>query len=181
MQADGRLAVGLLAQGSAVLALHSDGVDARFGKGGVIEHEDPCRIGKTPGQEGAVATPHRPLLPGARTHELLQALVGVFGAGQSRRQAYPAAEGLDALALAVLEQPCQVHPAPGALTGMIEVGRKVGGVLLQAREHAGFQLRSKGAVHREARRYAHPCQNSNGVVLESRTERKRVAYTVAIA
>ena len=40
VDADGALAVGLLAQGPAVLALDADGVLALLGEGGVINDED---------------------------------------------------------------------------------------------------------------------------------------------
>ena len=117
MQAHGRLAVGLLAECPAVLALDAHRVAASLGEGRVIEHEDPGRIGEGAGHQGAVALAHRPLLPGARADKLLQTLVRIFGARENTGQSDAAAQGLDALALAVLEQPRQVHPAPGAAGG----------------------------------------------------------------
>ena len=115
MQRDGGLAVGLLAQRPAVLTLHAHRMRTGFGESRIIEHENTGRVREGLCQQRAVATGHRPLVPGTLADELLQALVRVLRASQGGGQAHAAAQRLDALALAILQQPGRIHPAPGPL------------------------------------------------------------------
>ena len=80
MDADGGLAVGLLAQGPAVLALDADGVLALLGEGGVVDDEDGLGVGEALGHAGTVASPDGLLVPVGLVDEVLEALVGVLDA-----------------------------------------------------------------------------------------------------
>src|SRR6266436_3998622 len=102
MNGDGDLAVGLLAQGPAVLALDANGVRALFGEGHVVEEKNATRTGEGPGQITAVATQDGLLVPGALADELLERLFGIR-AGQAVGEGDAVGEGLDAFAFAVEE------------------------------------------------------------------------------
>ena len=130
---DGDLAVGLLAQGPAVLALDGDGVAALLGEGDVVEEEDALGAGEGLSQVGAVAPEDLGLFPGALVDELLQGLLGVL-ALQTVGQGDAAGERLDALALAVEQQPLQVDAGPQGGLGLREVRGEEGGVVAQAVE-----------------------------------------------
>ena len=52
----------------------------------------------------------------------------------------PAGQGLDALAVAVGEQPVQVHPGPPGGLGLGEVGGEQGGVIAEAGEDARVEV-----------------------------------------
>ena len=53
----GDLAIGLLAQGPAILPPDADGVRALFGERHVVEDEDAARVGERPGQAGTEPQP----------------------------------------------------------------------------------------------------------------------------
>ena len=55
MDGHGRLAIGLLAQGAAILALDADGVPALLGERDVVDEEDALGSGEGLGEVGAVA------------------------------------------------------------------------------------------------------------------------------
>src|SRR5262249_58077743 len=103
----GDVAVGVLAQGAAVLPLDADGVLALLGEGDVVEEEDARGAGEGPGQAGAVALEDLGLIPGALVEELLQGLLGVLD-GQFGGQGDTPGERLDALAFAVEQQALEV-------------------------------------------------------------------------
>jgi hypothetical protein len=147
MERHRRLAVGLLAQRPAALALHAHRMRAGLGEGRVIQNKDACWIGKRFRHQGTIASTQRPLVPRALADELLQALIGIARALQSGGQRHPAAQRLDALALAVLQQAGQAHPAPGALARPVEVPGKMGRVRFQALQRARVKFRGKGSVH----------------------------------
>lgn len=111
----------------------------------------PRRLGKTPSEQRAVAPQQRPLLPGTRADELLERLVGSADL-PARGQDHPPTAGFDALALAVLQEPGQIHPAPARLPPVAKFSGKVLGVIFQACEHARVQFGGKGSVHRLRRR-----------------------------
>jgi hypothetical protein len=90
MQRHGALAVGLLAQGPAVLALDAHQMLTGFGIGRVINHKDPVRIGQGFRHGGPVFPGHGRFVPTALVDELLEGLLGVSHRGQLGRQAHPA-------------------------------------------------------------------------------------------
>ena len=78
MHRGGDLAIGLLAQGPAVLPLDADGVLALLGEAGVVDDEDPAGLAKVSGHDGAITLPDGlPVVPGALADELLEGLVEV--------------------------------------------------------------------------------------------------------
>src|SRR6185437_12905403 len=114
VDADGALAVGLLAQRPAVLTLDADGVLALLGEGGVVDDEDRLGVGQALGHAGAVASPEGLLIPVGLVDEVLEALVGVLDA-ELGRQVDAGDQRLDALAFAVLEQAAEVDQRPVGL------------------------------------------------------------------
>jgi hypothetical protein len=139
----GDLAVGLLAQGAAVLPLHADGVLALLGERDVVDEEDAVGGGERLGQAGAVAAEDLAFVPGALVDELLEGLLGVL-AGQPLRQGHAAGERLDALAVAVEQQPLQVDAGPAGGLGLREVVGKEGGVASQPVKDRRVELRRVG-------------------------------------
>jgi hypothetical protein len=146
MDADGALAVGLLAQGAAVLALDADGVLALLGEGGVVDDEDRLGVGEGVGHEAAIASPGDLLVPIGLVDEVLQALVGVLDA-ELERQVDACDERLDALAFAVLEQAAEVDQRPVGLAAHGEVVAEGLGVGFEACEDSGVEGGGVGAVH----------------------------------
>jgi hypothetical protein len=122
-------------------------VAALFGKGGVIDHEDPGRIGQGFGHGRPIFPGDGRLVPAALIDELLERLLGVGHRGQLGRQVDPAGDRFDGFAFALLDQPLQVHPAPEGLAGVIKVGAKTLGVRPQALEHGGPERGRESAVH----------------------------------
>src|SRR3954467_8820223 len=99
VDADGALAVGLLAQRPAVLTLDADGVLALLGEGGVVDDEGGLGVGEGRGHVAAVASPDVLLVPVGLVDEVLEALVGVLDP-QLRWEVDTPDHRLDALALA---------------------------------------------------------------------------------
>lgn len=72
------------------------------------------------------------MVPRAVADEPLEGLLGVL-AGQSVGQGHPVGQGLDALAVAIGQQPVQVHPGPPAgRLGLREVGDEQGRLVAEA-------------------------------------------------
>ena len=103
MQRHGALAIGLLAQGPAVLALHAHRVLPGFGKGGVIDQKDPVGVRQHFGHGGPVLAGHGRLVPTALADKLLEGLFGIGHRGQLGRQADPARDRFDRFTFAFLE------------------------------------------------------------------------------
>jgi hypothetical protein len=103
MDADGALAIGLLALGAAVLALDADGMLALLGEGAVVDDEVPGGVGEGLGHDGAVAAPDGLLVSGTLAEELLEGLIGV-GDVESHGQRDAIGDGFDALAVAVPDE-----------------------------------------------------------------------------
>jgi hypothetical protein len=85
MQRHGALAVSLLAQGPAVLALDPHRMLAGFGKGRVIDHKDPIGVGQGFGHRRPVFSRHGRFVPTALIDELLKGLFGIGHRGQGGR------------------------------------------------------------------------------------------------
>jgi hypothetical protein len=122
-------------------------VAALFGKGGVVDEEDPVRIGQGFGHDGPILAGHGRFVPTALVDELLERLLRVSHRGQFGRQAHPAGDRFDRFAFALLEQAMQVDLAPEALAGVVKVGAKTVGVRLQPLEHGRPQRGRESAVH----------------------------------
>ncbi len=146
MDADGALAIGLLAQGAAVLPMDADGVLALLGGRRVVDDEDGRGRGERLGHPGAVPPGDRLLVPGALAEELLQRLVGV-GDRQAGWQRDGAGHRLDALAVGVLEQSAEVDAAPGGLAGAVEVVAEYVREGDEPVEDVGREFGGVGAVH----------------------------------
>src|SRR5262245_463849 len=146
MDADAALAVGLLPQRPAVLALHADGVLALLGEGGVVDHEDAVGAGELVGHGLAVAAPDGLLVPGTLAEELLEGLVGV-GDLQVRRQGDAVGDRLGALAVAVGDQAAEVDAAPGGLAGAVEQVAEATGIGSEPLEGLGVEIRRECLVH----------------------------------
>ena len=145
---DGDLAVGLLAQLAAVLMLDADGVLALLGEAGIVDDEDPLGTGEGLSHHGAVAMEDPLFVPGALVDELLHGLFGIVDVARSSAGSGTRLDhGLDALALAVLEQAAEVDAAPGALGGVAEVVMEVLGVVPKPAEDFGSEFGCKGLVH----------------------------------
>jgi hypothetical protein len=136
---DGALAVGLLPEGAAILPLDADGVLALLREGGVVDHEDPRRVGELRRHLGPIAPEHGELVPGALAEELLQRLVGV-GDVEPGRQGDAGGHRLDALAVAVGEQAPQIGAAPGGLPRAVEVVAERGRVVGEPSEDVGGEF-----------------------------------------
>jgi len=143
VDADGDLAIGLLAQGAAVLALDADGALALLGEGDVVEDEEALGAGERAGQERPVAAQDGVVVPGALVDELLQGLVGV-GDSQGLGQGDAAGERLDALALAVEQQPLEVDAGPRGGPRPAEVGGEGSGVVGEPAEDLRGEFRGVG-------------------------------------
>jgi hypothetical protein len=143
VERDRDLAIGLLAQSPTVLPLHAHGVLPLFGEGDVIKEEDGLGVSEGLGQVGAVAAQDLALVPGALIDELLQGLLGVL-AGQALRQGDAPGEGLDALALAVEQQPLQVDAGPAGRLGLGEVRGEQRRVVAEPVEDGRIEFGSVG-------------------------------------
>jgi len=146
MNADGALAVGLLAQGPAVLTLDADGVPPLLGEGGVVDDEDRLGVGEGLGHSGAVASPDGLLVPVGLVDEVLEALIGVLDP-ELGRQVDAADQWLDALAFAVLEEPAEVDERPVGLAAHGKVTAKEIGVGLEPGQDAGWERGRESSVH----------------------------------
>ena len=147
VERDGDLAVGLLAQLAAVLMLDADGVLPLLGEAGIVDDEDPLGAGEGPGHQRAIAMEDPLFVPGALIDELLQGLLGIAGREEFGREGDPADHGLDALAVAVLEQAAEIDAAPGALGLVAEVVAEELGVDPEPAEDLGSEFGRMGLVH----------------------------------
>ena len=138
---DGHLAVGLLAQGATVLALHADGMLALLGETGVVDDENALRALEGLGHAGPVAAQDGLLVPGALIDELLQGLFGVL-TGQALGQGNAAGQRFDALALPVEQQSLQIDASPAGGLGLREIRGKQRGVVAEAAKHSRIEFRS---------------------------------------
>ena len=100
----GHRAIGLLAQGPAILPLDADGVPPLLGEAGVVEDKDPFGAGEGLGQVLSIASAELRVVPGAPVDELLEGLLRVLNV-QVRRKSDATGERLDALAFAVMGGP----------------------------------------------------------------------------
>ena len=167
VDADGGLAVGLLAQRPAVLALDPDGMPPLLGEGGVVDDEDGLGVGEALGHACAVASPDGLLVPVGLVDEVLEALVGVLDA-ELRRLVDAADQGLDALALAVLEQAAEIDERPIGLAGQGEVGSEAVGVGIEPGEDTGGSAGVKVRFIRPAEQGRNSLSRcSYGVVLKA--------------
>src|SRR5581483_4812650 len=143
MHRDGDLAVGLLAQGTTVLALDADGVLTLFGERDIVKEEDALGTGEGRGEVGAVAAEDLLLIPGALVDELLEGLLGVL-AGQPLGQGDTAGERLDTFAFAVEQESLEINAGPAGGLGLREILSEEGGVVTETLEHSGREFGSVG-------------------------------------
>src|SRR5262249_20728986 len=128
-----------LAQRAAVLPLHAGGVNPLLGAADVVEEEDAFGAGEGAGHRAAVAAEDLGLVPGALIYQLLERLLRVLD-GQSLGEGDAAGERLDALALAVEQEPLEVNAGPLRRPGVGEVFGEGGGMVGQPAEDAGGKL-----------------------------------------
>jgi len=166
VERDGDLAVGRLAQLAAVLVLDADGVLPLLGEAGIVDDEEPLGAGQGPGHHRAIAMEDLLIVPGTLIDELLQGLVGIADREEFGREWDPADHGLDALAIAVLEQAAEIDAAPGALRLVAEIVVEELGVDLEPAEDLGSEFGCMGLVHTiHTNNAARSFVRFNGVVL----------------
>jgi hypothetical protein len=140
MDRHGHLAIGLLAQGTAVLALHAHGVLALLGEGRVVDDKNALRASKGGGQVRAVAAQDLLLIPRALADKLLQGLVRI-GDREVGRQGDARCHRLDALAVAIEEQALQVDAGPARRLGLREIVGEHGGIISKPLQDGRFEFR----------------------------------------
>ena len=144
---DGDLAVGLLAQLAAVLAVHADGVLALLGGAGIVDDKDPLGAGEGLSHHAAVAMEDLLFVPGALVDALLQGLWGIFEVPEFSRERDPVHHGLNAFTLALLDQAAKVDAAPGALGLVAEVIAEQFGIIPKSFQDVARQFGGEGLVH----------------------------------
>ncbi len=120
MQRDRRLAVVGLAQRAGVLTGNTHRGAALLGKAGVVDDDDARPVDEPALHQVAVRPQDRLFVPGAVRDELLQRLHGV---AMPAWHAHSLCQGLDALALAVEQQPLQVDACPVVARDALEAPR----------------------------------------------------------
>jgi hypothetical protein len=146
MERDGDLAVVLLAEGPAILPLDPDGVLAILGEGGVVHDEDSMRSRERFRHNSAITLPDFLLIPGALVDEILEGLQGVTDA-EARRERDACGQGLDTLALPVLQQSPDVDGRPLGLTPEAEVRHEEMGVVPEPMQSIAVEGWRLGAIH----------------------------------
>jgi hypothetical protein len=143
MDGNSDLAVGLLAQCSAILSLNANGVFTLLGEGDVIEEEDAPGAGKGFGQVRAVSLEDLVLVPGTLVDELLEGLFGILGS-KPFGKVDAMREWLDGFPLAIEDQSLQVDPGPPSGLGLRKVLGKHSRVITQPIQHSLVERRSIG-------------------------------------
>ena len=147
---DGDLAVGLLAQLAAVLALHADGVLALLGEAGIVDDEDPLGAGEGLGHDASGSVWRTSCSSqGLWLTNCCRAWSGSLMSSSSGGPGDAGGHRFDALALAVLEQAAEVDAAPGALRLVPEVVAEQFGVVAKPFEDFGSQFGCVGLVHND--------------------------------
>jgi hypothetical protein len=144
---DGDLAVGLLAQLAAILVLDADGVLALLGVPRIVDHKDPLGTGEGLSHHRSVTMEYFLLVPGTLVDELLHGLFGIVDVAEFRREWNTFHHGLDALALAILDQTTKVDTTPRALGGVPEVVTEMVGIIPKPFQDFGRELWCEGFVH----------------------------------
>ena len=119
-----------------------------LGEAGVIDDEDAFGAGEVLGQVLARASGQGLVIPGALSDELLEGLLGVLSVEIGREVDAPR-EGLDALALAVVEQALEIDAAPEGLPLMREVVPEDLGIIVESVEDFRGQFRCVGLGHND--------------------------------